>query len=86
MSIMNTYTVKYIPSYIFPTSTSSHTSAPTTFPSIILPTNIASPQPHDSHKAQYNAADTHDLVQQMLNPLVSNSDAAPASATLILDL
>ena len=75
---LHTYTIKYIPSYIFPTSTSSHIFAPPTSPPTILPADIASPQPHDSHKTQYDAVDTHDLVQQMLNPLVTNSDAAPA--------
>ena len=30
--------------------------------------------------------DIHDLVQQMLNPLVNNTDATPAPATLFLDL
>lgn len=64
---LHTYTVNYIPSYIFPTSTSSHTSAPITSPSTILPTDIDSPPSHDSHKTQDDAANTHDLVQQMLN-------------------
>ena len=83
---LHTYPVNYIPSYIFPTSTPSHTSAPIASPSTILPTDIASPPPHDSHKTQDDAANTHDLVQQMLNPLVNNLDAAPAPAMLIPDL
>ena len=86
LATLNTYTVKYIPPYIFPTSTSSHTSAPMTSPSTILPTSIDSPPPHASHKTQDDAANTHDLVQQILNPLVNNSDAALAPTTLIPDL
>ena len=80
---LHTYPVTYIPPYIFPTSTTSHPSAPTTSSPPILPTNIASPPPHASHKTQEAAADTNDMVQQMLHPLVNNSDAAPLPATLV---
>ena len=83
---LHTYTVKYIPPYIFPTSTSSHTLAPIPSPSTILPTDIASPPLHDYQKTQNDAANTHDLVQQMLNPLVNNSDATLAPAMLVPDL
>lgn len=72
---LHTYPVSYIPSYIFPasTSTSPHTSAPTSSPSTILPTHIASP----SHASKLTQESAQDFLQQMLNPLVSNFEAAP---------
>ena len=83
---LHTYPVTYIPPYIFPASTSLHPSAPIISSPPILPTNITPPSPHASDKVQEDAANTHHLVQQMLDPLVKNLDAAPAPAELIPDL
>ena len=37
IAALHTYPLKYIPPYIFPTTTTSHPSAPTTYTSPILP-------------------------------------------------
>ena len=61
-------------------------SAPATSSSPILPTH-PSPSPHqpDMSKHTQGQASTHDLLQQMLNPLVSNDDATPPLEGLFPD-
>ena len=43
-------------------------------------------QQPDLPKDTHEAANAHDLVQQMLNPLINNADAAPTPSTLFPDL
>ena len=77
---LHTYPVMNIPPYILPTSTSLHSSAPTMPSPPILPT------PPASHNVQEDAATTHNLVKQMLDPLVKNSEAVLAPVESIPDL
>ena len=72
---LHTYSLNYIPSYIFPSTTSSHPSAPTTSSSPIFPSDTISSREPELRKDKHDAADTHDLVQEMLNPLIHNTDA-----------
>ena len=83
---LHIYPLKYIPSYIFPSTTSSHPSAPTTSSSPILPSDTIPSQEPNLQKDRYTGADTHNLVQQMLDPLINNTDVVLAPAPLFLDL
>ena len=79
---LHTYLLHHIPFYIFPTPTSPSTSAPPSQSHPILPSEkILSPDPTipQQHQGEEN---THSFVQQMLQPLVHNTDAAPAPGIL----
>ena len=94
-SRLHTYPLHHIPSYIFPTSTPPSASAPVKPSSPILPTTSSPilpshppPSPHqpDTSKHTQGQASTHDLLQQMLNPLIDNEDAVPPSNTLFSNI
>lgn len=83
---LHTYPLKYVPSYIFPSTTSSHPSAPTPSSSPILPTETIPSQEPAIPKQVHGDAETHNFVQQMLQPLVNNIDAAPTATILFPDI
>ena len=75
---LHTYPLHHIPSYIFPTPTSPSTSASPSQSHPISPSEkILSPAPTipQHHQGEEN---THNFVQQMLQPLVHNTDVALA--------
>ena len=83
---LHTYPTHYLPSYIFGHSTPPSASISPTHASIVLPSEKPlSPHQPDTYKHTQGQTGAHDLLQQMLNPLVSNHDAAPPLEGLVQD-
>ena len=82
---LHTYPIHYIPSYIFPNTTPpSASTSPTQTSPILQSEKILSPGTTVQHQV-HGEETTHTFVQQMLQPLIHNTDAAPVPNNLFPD-